>query len=535
MSRRILACFAVIALLIPISLYGNTIYASATKDDTITKGVFIDEVEVSGLTATEAKEAINDFVDELKGKEISIRVDDNFVTTRLGDLGYTNIPNDVIDKALTLGSSGNLVKRYKDLKDIAYGGIYYDLEFSLDEHSIRELLSTELTKFNVDPINASVARINKEMIYTDHVLGKNVDIELTVQAIVDKVLNSWDRNNLTVDAHMEDVAPIYTRDVVEQCNTILGSFTTEYADSAEGRASNLANGARLINNTVIYPGEVFSGYEYLAPFNKDNGYYVAGAYSKGKVIDSVGGGACQVTTTLYNAALEAELEIVERQPHSMTISYVNLSRDAAIAGTYKDLKFKNNTHVPILIEAYTKGRSITFNIWGNETRDTANRRIKFETHVLSETPPPEDVIEENPTKPITYRKVTQSAHTGYKTELYKVVYENDMEISRTLINKSSYNPAPRYIVIGTKEPKKSTEESQGADNNDIDEDENLHASDNDIKQDIDTDEGSRDYDSHDSEQEEEKETQGNLIDPDELFNWDDLWDSDWNDEGFEDE
>ena len=104
--------------------------------------------------------------------------------------------------------------------------------------------------------------------------------------------------------------------------------------------------------------------------HEKNGYYVAGAYSKGKVIDSIGGGACQVTTTLYNAVLEAELEIVERQAHSMTISYVDLSRDAAIAGTYKDLKFKNNTDVPILIEAYTKGRKITFNIWGYETRDT---------------------------------------------------------------------------------------------------------------------------------------------------------------------
>lgn len=528
MNRRITACFAVIALLLPMFLTGNAIYASATKDNTITKGVFIDEVEVSGLTATQAKDAINDFVNELKNKEISIRVDDNIVTSTLGDLGYTHIPNDVIDKALDLGTSGNLVKRYKNLKDIAYDGIHYELEFTLDEHSIRELLSSELTEFNVDPVNASVSRKNGQMIYTDHILGKNVDIEATVQAIVDRVLNSWDRSNLVVDAHMEDVAPIYTRDVVEQCNTILGSFTTEYADSAEGRASNLANGARLINNTVIYPGEIFSGYKYLAPFNKDNGYYVAGAYSKGKVIDSIGGGACQVTTTLYNAALESELEIVERHPHSMTISYVNLSRDAAIAGTYKDLKFKNNTDVPILIQAYTKGRSIIFNIWGNETRDTANRRIKFETHVLSETPPPEDVIAEDPTKPITYRKVTQSAHTGYKTELYKVVYENDMEISRTLINKSSYNSAPRYIVMGTKEPEKNTEEPQGADNDDL-----LPNEDDILEQDSDIDEDSQDNGSQ--EEKEEQKTQGNLINPDERFNWEDFWDSDWNDEGFEDE
>jgi vancomycin resistance protein YoaR len=81
------------------------------------------------------------------------------------------------------------------------------------------------------------------------------------------------------------------------------------------------------------------------------------------VVDSIGGGACQVTTTLYNAVLLAELEIVERAAHSMTISYADLGRDAAIAGTWKDLKFKNDKDVPVLVEVYTSGRTITFNIW----------------------------------------------------------------------------------------------------------------------------------------------------------------------------
>ena len=115
----------------------------------------------------------------------------------------------------------------------------------------------------------------------------------------------------------------------------------------------------------------------------------------------------------------AELEVVERQPHSMTISYVDLSRDAAIAGTYKDFKFRNNTEYPILVEAYTKGRKITFNIWGYETRDTKNRKIVYETKILNKVDPPDDVITEDPTKPTSYHKVTQSAHTGYTAELYK--------------------------------------------------------------------------------------------------------------------
>lgn len=517
MKRRVPSYYAVLILTVSFVLFGNAFCAYAADNNKITKGVFIDEVDVSGLTATEAENKVNDFVNVLRDREISIKVDDNMVSYKLGDLGYSHKINNVIDQALELGTAGNLIRRYKDLKDIANGGITYPLEFTIDENRVRELVSTTVTKFNVDPVDATVSRKKGEMIYTDHVLGKKVDVEATALSIVDAITNSWDRNNLVLDAYMEDVTPIYTRDVVELCNTLLGSFSTEYADSAEGRAANLANGARLINNTVIYPGEVFSGYEHLSPFTGKNGYYVAGAYSKGKVIDSVGGGACQVTTTLYNAVLEAELEIVERQAHSMTISYVNLSRDAAIAGTYKDLKFMNNTDVPILIQAYTKGRKITFNIWGNETRDTDNRRIEFETRVLSETAPPADVIDKDPTKPVTYKKVTQSAHTGYKTELYKVVYENDVEVSRTLINKSSYSPAPRYITVGTKVVEEIPEDPKNSDKVEGIEDE-------------------QDQESDLNDNQEEEDTQkDNLTNPDGQLQGDIYWDSDWDKEGTEDD
>lgn len=450
MGRRRLYLSAILLLSFFLVLKGKADYASAEENGRITKGVFIDSVDVSGMTEDEAQKAVDSFMGDLRSKGIAIMVGENTIFKTLGDLGYTYEPNNNIRQALDLGTAGNLIKRYKDLKDIEQGRIIYPLTFKIDEDILKLLLETEVSSYNIEPVNATVSRKKGEFIYTDHIVGSKVDVDATAEVIKSAVLDNWNRVDLVVEAVMTEDMPIYTRDVVEKCNTLLGTFTTEYTSSAEGRAANLANGARLINNTVLYPGEIFSGYEYLTPFTVENGYYEAGAYSQGKVIDSIGGGACQVTTTLYNAVLFSELEIVERQPHSMTISYVDLSRDAAIAGTYKDLKFKNNTDVPILIEAHTKDRRITFNIWGYETRDTKNRRLEFVTVVLSETPPPPDVIEKDPTQPTTYQKVTQAAHTGYKAELYKVVYENDKEVSRTLINKSSYAAEPRYITIGTK-------------------------------------------------------------------------------------
>lgn len=430
--------------------------AYAAEDDVITKGVYIDSVDISGMTREEAEAAVEDYANSLKDKTLTVNVDKDKETITLKSLGYEYEENNYIEEALRIGKYGNLIKRYKELKDTEEGKVIYNLEFKIDDKKIQKFIKDKLTSYNVKAVDATVSRKNGQFVYTDDVVGMKVKTADTLELIKYSILNEWNKENIVLDASVEKDLPKYTREMVEKCNTIIGTFYTTYTTSSSNRAGNLANGARLINNTVLYPGDVFSAYEKLTPFTTSNGYYEAGAYSNGMLVDSIGGGACQVTTTLYNAVLLSELEIVERAAHSMTIAYVDLSRDAAIAGTWKDLKFKNNTDSPIVVEAYTQGRTITFNIWGNETRDTKNRKIKFETVVLSQKAPGNDVVTKDPNQPTSYQVVTQSAHTGYVAELYKVVYENGEEVSRTRVNKSIYNASPRYVTVGTKveEPEK---------------------------------------------------------------------------------
>ena len=438
--------------------------AYAQNDATICKGVFIDQVDVSQMTASQASAAVAEYLEGLRSKRVAVIVGNNIVQTDLASIDYTADYSEAVAQALSFGRSGNLIKRYKELKDIEQGNVVLPLSYTFDMQKIREWVEGSITPYNIAPVNATVRRENGKFIYTDEIMGSKVNVDLTSQVISDAI-NSWDREDILVEAVMEEDKPLYTREIVELCNTIIGSFTTDFSSSAAGRAANLANGARLINNYVLYPGEVFSAYKVLTPFTTENGYHLAGAYLNGMVVDSLGGGVCQVTTTLYNAVLEAELEVVERAPHSMTISYVDLSRDAAIAGTYKDFKFRNNTDAPIVIEAYTKNKKITFNIWGHETRDTVNRKVVYETKILSKTNPPPDVITEDPTKPKSYRKVTQSAHTGYKAQLYKIVYINGVEVSRELVNTSSYKAEPRYVTVGTKEEEPVSESNSSGKQN----------------------------------------------------------------------
>ena len=193
-----------------------------------------------------------------------------------------------------------------------------------------------------------------------------------------------------------------------------------------------------------------SVYDKVAPFNAENGYRLAGSYENGTTVQTYGGGICQVSTTLYNAVLRAELEVTERQNHSMTVHYVELSEDAAIAGTEKDLKFKNNLDNPVYIEGKTTGSSITFTIYGKEYRDK-NRSIEFVSETTSTNGPSEKRVNDSSLEE-GKTVVESSGRTGYTAKLWKVIYENGKETDRVQVNSSTYMSVPKVVRVGTKKP-----------------------------------------------------------------------------------
>lgn len=163
-------------------------------------------------------------------------------------------------------------------------------------------------------------------------------------------------------------------------------------------------------------------------------------------MQSYGGGVCQVSTTLYNAVILAELEVTERSNHSMIVTYVKPSMDAAIAGDYKDLKFVNNQDVPIYIEGYTSGKNVYFNIYGEETRP-ANRKVTYESEVVSEQDPGTQFVATG--DPVGTMSVSQGKHVGYVAQLWKVVTVDGVEESREVFNKSTYKASPKIVNVGT--------------------------------------------------------------------------------------
>ncbi|MFW5629930.1 MAG: VanW family protein [Acetivibrio ethanolgignens] len=444
------ATLITLSILAVITFVATTVLAKK-NDNTICEGIYINSVDVGGMTKEQAEEAVGAYLEELESRTLTVAIDKHTVKITLRELGLVAEENEVVEEAANIGKTGNFIKRYKEIKNLENQRLDLSIPIHLDKTLVENFVTEKCSAFDIPAENASLKRENGVFVVGEDKTGRKVVADETVGKIVARVEKDWDYQDIFMEAVVMDEEPEFPKEVVELCKDKLGSFSTTYATSSASRANNLANGARLINGSIIWPGETFSTGGTLSPITAENGYSMAGAYQNGQVVDSIGGGVCQVATTLYNAALLAEIEIAERSNHSMIVGYVEPSMDAAIAGTYKDLKLKNNTDVPLYIEAATVGRTITFTIYGHETRDTVNRKIEYVSKVLKVIDPGKEKITEDPTKPADYRVVTQSAHKGYQAELWKVVYENGVEVSREKVNSSSYAAEPAYVTVGTKE------------------------------------------------------------------------------------
>ena len=417
--------------------------------ETILKGVSIDKLDVSGMTREEALAALESYENNLGGQSIKLGIGDNVIEAKLSDLGVTFDNEDLVDEAIGVGRAGNIVKRYKDQKDLQHSGKTFPLSWQTNEDTVRTYVENNCTKYDKKAQNASLTRENGAFNFVAGTEGLELNVDSAVRTISDYLENSWTSDNTEVlNLETQVTEPEGSAEELANIKDLLGSFTTSFSTSSSNRCKNVSSGASHINGTVLYPGEEFSAYETVSPFTEANGYAMAGSYLNGEVVDSMGGGICQVSTTLYNAVLRAELNVTERSPHSMTVHYVDLSEDAAIAGTYKDFKFVNSTEYPIYIEGYTTSdKKITFNIYGKETRDK-NRTISFESQIVSETPAT-TILQEDAGQGIGYKAVSSKGSSGYVAELYKIVKVNGVETDRIKVNKSTYKGTNRVVTYGT--------------------------------------------------------------------------------------
>ena len=301
---------------------------------------------------------------------------------------------------------------------------------------------TLLKEYNRKSKNAYVEENNNGIIIIPEIVGVEIDSHTTRKIIKDNINSS---KKYSIPAKI--TYPTITAKILEEeyTDTVIATYSTNYNSGSRNRKTNIHLASEKINGIVLNPGEVFSFNNVVGPRNGENGYKMAKSYSGSKVVEDLGGGICQVSSTLYNAAVFADLEIIFRTNHTMPVSYTPLGRDATVSYESIDFKFKNNKETPIKIEVLHDGAILTVNLYG---RKKYIKDISIESEIVGTVPFSITEIEDK-TMPPGETKVEEAGANGTIVQTFKVIKENGVVVSRTPLAKSTYTPRSKIIPTGS--------------------------------------------------------------------------------------
>ena len=351
-------------------------------DILIPEGVDIDGVDIGGLKAEEARTQLKEYYGDEKGFDISLMWNGVLAGTMNSiELGLTADIDAALGEAVAIAERGNVLRQYRSLRDVSMGKLHIEapryFEGSIVESFVKNIDDENMVK----PVEAKIKYNNGSFSVTDSSEGYGADIEATVKAVKKAALLA--REDISVDVVMETRKPHFTKEALSKIHDVLGRYSTQYGGNSWTREQNVMLATSRLGGLVLMPGDQASASALMLERTVENGYKVGNIYLNGAVENGIGGGVCQVASTLYNALLLAEIQVDERHNHSMVVSYIKPGRDATISEDYKDLKFTNNLDNPIYIFSDSDGVNVTFTVYGVETRP-ANRKVTYPVTVVYE-------------------------------------------------------------------------------------------------------------------------------------------------------
>ncbi len=311
-----------------------------------------------------------------------------------------------------------------------------------DREILEQVVADLGTEFDIPAKDARIIWRNDSLEYIPHENGRKVDVEATLR----RAEQSLAAGRLgPVPVAFKTIHPRIKLNDIKNVKDMLGVYVTTFDPGQEARTNNLKLAAATIDGTILMPDQIFSLNEALGPRSEKDGYRKAPVIANNRVIQDVGGGICQVATTLYNAVLQAGLEIVERRAHSRPISYAPLGLDATISsGSGLDMKFRNNTELPVMISMSIDNNKLVARIFGCQMY--ADRKIRVET--VKKEIQPRVVVKVDPTLPAGSRVIKQPGKKGYVVRIYRVVSENGRDIEKALLSEDYYRATDMIILIG---------------------------------------------------------------------------------------
>ena len=446
------ACLVIaIAVLLALGLrvhsqYGEFLRMREVVDkQTFYEGTTVEGVDVSRMTLANAMDYWRNRV-EARNAERTVVLDDGTAITA-GELGYTSDYESVLTAAWSHGRSGTLEERYRMAASRLQNPAAYAIhrtEYS--DTLVDQFVQMQALKIDQEPADATVAEFNAETYEFTFNPSRN-GRQLDAAALKRDLLAALAAGGGNVTLAVTEQAPEITTDRIGEMYGLIDYAITNANSSSKSRLNNITLAMSMINGTKLAPGETFSFNEAVGQRTSSRGFRMAPAYSGGEVTEQVGGGICQVSTTLFNAAVKADMQIDERHNHSLTVHYVDKGKDATVDWGNQDLKFTNTSPDDVYICCYlTEDKRVRFGIFGrllpNGEKITLDamttEAVKYQTE-----------YQPDPSLASGETVVSQNGRDGYKAEAYKVRWDAEgNELSRELLCTSVYKSKDEIVLYG---------------------------------------------------------------------------------------
>lgn len=443
MLCMVLAALAVIAVVVGAFFIRKNVADGRllAASDTFCEGIYVENLSLGGLTMEEAEEQVS--------RAVEARAVWNVQADCGGEVySVENIlqhdTETVLEAAFRLGHEGTDEERLSDIALLKRRPRYFTVSDFYDEADLDQAVAAVADQYDVAAVSAALVRYDEDagFQYSEEKSGRQVD-RADLKNKLKEALDAGEYSAVLTGA-VSETAPALNLEQAEEAYTCLAEFSTEAGVNSEDRDHNVKLASDTINNTLLAPGEEFSMNALIGETSEAQGYREAATYAQGQVVPEFGGGVCQVSSTIYNAAVTAGLKTTERNSHSMTVSYVEMGEDAMIAYSYSDLKFVNNSsgNILVLVDAY--GPAVTCYIYGIPILEEGVT-VEMDSYIEEVLPIPDPEYEEDDSLAPGEEKYRTRGKEGYRVLTDLVTKKDGVEISREFLHTSTYRPQTPVI------------------------------------------------------------------------------------------
>ncbi len=415
----------------------------------IGRNVTIQGVAVAGMTAEQARQAAESALASTLPAQLTITYPSGTAdppekwTTTPQALGLSLAVDEAVDAALRVGREGTLWNRLRTRLSLLRKGVDLPVRRVINQDTLSARLAELAEVVNRAPVDADIEVRGERVIVVPGKVGRTLDVEATAARLTEQL---QDPSTNVVEAVVKMRQPNVTAEDLAHLEVVLGQYSTKFRPYQRDRTHNLRLAAAALNETVIKPGEVMSLNERVGERLEERGYRPAPIFIEGEVTPSTGGGVCQIASTTYNAALLANLDIVERHHHSRPVDYVPTGRDATVYWGQYDLKIRNNLSHAVLLITSVGENTVTMKFLGAAEDDydveitrSGLTRIPYSTQ---EVPDPE--LDEGK------RVVEKEGRPGWRVTVSRKVTRNGKLVREQTLHTDYYPPQNAVVRVGTK-------------------------------------------------------------------------------------